>query len=198
MNTMIPMLLFVSAVAFAPQSEAQQARQLKEPIASARSGSRVPLDVSLQGLGDVSRIILGDACAAAIKDRAGAGCLRASSTPIAGMLFPYPGVNNTFGGLATIGGGRNNDARGYLATIGGGGSGFLVQPGYYYLGGNSASGYWSTIGGGAENDAGLCNECGEGIDESRPVTGAIANHNDPDCGHPVIAQGQAHTHKDGH
>ncbi len=52
MHTTIPMLLIVATVAFAPQSAAQQARQLREPIASARSGSRIPLDVSLQGLGD--------------------------------------------------------------------------------------------------------------------------------------------------
>ena len=46
MNTMIPMLLFASAVAFAPQSAAQKTNQPKQPVAS----TRVPVDVSLQGL----------------------------------------------------------------------------------------------------------------------------------------------------
>ena len=57
MNATIPMLLFVSAIAtgLAPQGAAQQTRQLREPIAS----SRVPVDVSLQGLGDV--LALGEA-----------------------------------------------------------------------------------------------------------------------------------------
>ena len=60
MTTMIPTLLFISVVAtgFAPQSAAQQARRVKEPITSAPSGARVPLDVSPRGLGDV--LALGD------------------------------------------------------------------------------------------------------------------------------------------
>ena len=100
MNATMPMLLVVATIAFAPQSAAQQARQVKEPITSAPSGSRVPLDVSRRGLGDV--LALGDAarggsvsvapsvgsvsplafsCAPTIRDQATGGCMQASSMP---------------------------------------------------------------------------------------------------------------------
>ncbi len=47
MNATVPTLLIVATVAFTPQSAAQKTNQPKEPVASAR----VPVDVSLQGLG---------------------------------------------------------------------------------------------------------------------------------------------------
>ena len=91
MNTMFHMLLFISAVAFAPQSAAQKTNQPRRPVAS----TRVPVDVSIQGLtvapstGAPTPFI----CVPSIADQAAAGCLMASSTPTFGLLFPYPGEN---------------------------------------------------------------------------------------------------------
>ncbi len=147
MTTTIRTLLFVSVVAtgLAPESAAQKARQVKEPVVGARSGSPVPLDVSLQGLGDVSRLALGDAarggsvsvtpsvgsvsplafsCAPSIRDQAAGGCLQASSTPTPGLLFPPPhdgGFNNVSSGqYSFLGGGRDNLVAEDYATVGDG------------------------------------------------------------------------------
>ncbi len=89
MTTMIPMLLFVSAVAtgFASQGAAQKTNQPEKPVAS----SRIPLDVSLQGLGGPSTIGLTTttSCLDSIQDRgSGGNCLMASSTPTFGLLYP--------------------------------------------------------------------------------------------------------------
>ena len=167
MNTTIPMLLFVSAVAtgFAPQGAAQEARRLKEPSASSRSSSRIPVDVSLHGLGDVSELTLGDAarggsvsatppagsvsplafsCAPSIRDQANGGCLQASSTPTPGLLFPPPhdgGLNNDSSGqYSFVGGGYVNTTSDTYGTVGGGAS-------------NTASGVGATVGGGALSTA---------------------------------------------
>ena len=160
----IPMLVFVSiaVTGLAPQNEAQKARQLREPRAAARSGSWIPIDVSLQGLGDVA---LGDAarggsvsatppigavsplafsCAPSIRDQASGGCLQASSTPTPGLLFPPPhdgGVNNVSSGqYSFVGGGQNNQATLSWSTVGGGD-------------GNTASQFVATVGGGRNNNA---------------------------------------------
>ncbi len=99
-------------------------------------------------------------CTESIADQAQPGvCLRATSTPTPGMLFPPPhdggvqnvqsgqhsfvggGFNNTASGAdATIGGGSFNDATDTLATVGGG---F----------GNQALGEFSTVSGGSGNYA---------------------------------------------
>ncbi len=123
MNATIPMLLIVATVTLAPQSAAQKTNQPRKPGASAR----VPVDVSLQGLGDVSGLALGDAarggrvfvtpsvgsvsplafsCAPSIRDKATGKCLQADSTPTFGLLFPYPGINNVASGqYSFVGGG---------------------------------------------------------------------------------------------
>ncbi len=137
MTTTIPKLLIVATVAFAPQSAAQQARQLREPVAS----SRVPVDVSLQGVGTIpaSRsggVGLGLECLQRIADQATEGCLQASSMPTFGLLYPYPGIHNVSSGTYSfVGGGENNQATGKSSTVGGGYN-------------NTASGYHATVGGG--------------------------------------------------
>ena len=90
MNATIPMLLFVSAVAtgFAPQNAVQEARRAKEPGAAARPGSRVPVDISLVGLGpSMLPLTTTTSCLDSIKDRATGGCLEASSKPHAGAAL---------------------------------------------------------------------------------------------------------------
>ena len=177
MRTMIPMLLFVSAAAtgFAPQSAAQKTNQPEKPVAS----MRVPVDFSLQGLGGPSTIGLTatTSCLDSIQDRgSGGNCLMASSTPSSGVLFPYPGINNTFvapafvgggennqatGGWSTVGGGRNNDASGDYATVAGGGARFS---------GNTASGKYAAVGGGVFNTAsgkGAARRCARGRADGR-------------------------------
>ncbi len=123
MNATIPMLLIVATVAFAPQSAAQQARQLREPVTS----SRVPVDVSLQGVGTIpasrsSGVGLRLECLQSIADQADpSACLMASSLPTFGMLHPYPGIENVSSGqYSFVGGGQNNTASGKRATVGGG------------------------------------------------------------------------------
>ncbi len=165
MNATIPMLLIVATVALAPQSAAQETNQRKEPGAGVRSGSRVPVDISLQGLGDVSGLALGDAarggrfsvtpsvgsvsplafsCAPSIRDQATGSCLEASSVPTPGLLFPPPhdgGFNNVSSGqYSFVGGGENNQATGQWSTVGAGRN-------------NVASGQYSFVGGGENNQA---------------------------------------------
>ncbi len=121
MNATIPTLLIVATVAFAPQSTAQKTNQSREPVAS----TRVPVDVSLQGLGDVSGLALGDAarggivsvtpsvgsvsplafsCAPSIRDQSAGGCLQADTTPTLGRLHPLsPDFNLDAAGNVGIG-----------------------------------------------------------------------------------------------
>ncbi len=66
----------------------------------------VPIDVSLAGgLGGSANAIPFPACALALKDQDGSGCLQASSEPTLGMLYPLSGhffVDNTgFVGIGT-------------------------------------------------------------------------------------------------
>ena len=191
----MPMLLFVSVAAgFAPQSAAQEARQPKEPIAGARSGSRVPVDVSLEGLGGGSSMIpltTAVSCLDSIKNKATGGCLMASSRPTFGMLFPYPGANNVSSGqnsfvgsgfnniaggqYSFVGGGEYNQAIGGWSTVGGGrintaSDGFGYDQGFATVGGgvlNIASGIGVTVGGGLQNRAfGFYSAVGGGIDNT--------------------------------
>ncbi len=130
MTTAIPMLLIVATVAFAPQSAAQKTR-------TGKTGSRTLVDVPSRP----ARGACGHAtCAAGIIDLGTDRCIKASSTPTFGVLFPYPGINNTFVGPAFVGGGDNNQATGPWSTVGGG----------YY---NNASGGFSTVAGGHDNTA---------------------------------------------
>ena len=165
MNATIPTLLIVATVATGAASQAQKANQPRERVAS----SRVPVDVSLQGLGDVSGLALGDAarggsafatpsvgsvsplafsCAPSIRDQAAGGCLMASSIPTPGLLFPPPHDGGKFnvasGALSFVGGGAGNTATGDFATVAGGGGDGL---------GNTASADFATVGGGASNTA---------------------------------------------
>ena len=98
---------------------------------------RVPVDVSVAGGGAQPLQLL---CVQSILDQATGGCLQATSTPTNGMLFPYPGTNNTFSGTAFVGGGTNNTASRDFAAVGGGLS-------------NTASGLYATVGGGSNNTA---------------------------------------------
>ena len=176
MNTTIPMLLVSAlAVGFAPQNAVQDTGHRKEPVADLRSGFRLPLDISLQGLGGGPiTLTTTTSCLDSIKDRATGGCLMASSTPTPGTLFPPPhdggtgsvasgassfvggGENNqATGPRSTVGGGRNNTASGSAATVGGGKSN-AASGGYATVGGgdsNTASGDDATVGGGYGNTA---------------------------------------------
>ena len=102
----------------------------------------VPAEIHLQGLGGpgTQPFTAGTTCLASLEDQAGGGCLKACSIPTAGLLFPYPGIDNTFGGAAFVGGGRNNQATGPHATVTGGRD-------------NLATGYYTTVGGGLDNEA---------------------------------------------
>ncbi len=53
MNATMSTLLIVATVAFAPQSAAQKTNQPEKPVAS----TRIPVDVSLQGLGDARHTV---------------------------------------------------------------------------------------------------------------------------------------------
>ena len=80
-------------------------------------------------------------CAVSLRDQSMPdACMRASSAPTLGLLFPYPGTDNTFSPTAFIGGGQLNSATAAHATIGGGIS-------------NQATGLYSTIAGGRQNEA---------------------------------------------
>jgi len=80
-------------------------------------------------------------CLDSIVDMASGSCVGASSTPTLGLLFPYPGINNTLGGPAAfVGGGEGNLAGGVWSTVGGGNN-------------NVASGDMATIAGGKDNTA---------------------------------------------
>ena len=120
MTATIPALLIVATVAFAPQSAAQKTR-------TGKTGSRtlveVPSRPATSACGHAT-------CAEGILDLGTDRCIKASSTPTFGLLFPYPGINSTFVGPAFVGGGENNQATGPWATVGGGRS-------------NTASGYTS-------------------------------------------------------
>ena len=100
----------------------------------------MPPDISLRGLGDIARVVTSPTnggtlfaappfepplgppfvCVDSIADQATAGCLTASSTPTSGVLFPYPGINNTFVGPAFVGGGEDNQATGPWSAVGNG------------------------------------------------------------------------------
>ena len=94
-------------------------------------------------------------CADSITDRSGGPCLRASSTPTSGLLFPYPGANNTFAAPAVVAGGTGNAAGGVRASVGGGlnnaasGDYSVVAGGSF----NGASQLFASVGGGAGNAA---------------------------------------------
>ncbi len=111
-------------------------------------------------------------CTEAVLDRATGGCLKASSEPGPGLLFPPPhdgGLRNTTAGnLAFIGGGAWNAASGAYATIGGGfqnradrdatvggGTGNEAGTNATVAGGdrNRALGAWAAAGGGYTNEA---------------------------------------------
>ena len=82
-------------------------------------------------------------CVSRIRDQARPGqldaCLQASSEPLKGVLFPYPGTNNLFSGAAVIAGGENNTA-GSHGFVGGGAS-------------NRATGNYATVAGGRNHQA---------------------------------------------
>ncbi len=103
MNATMPTLLIVATVAFAPQSAAQKTNQPEKPVVN----TRVPVDVSLQGLGDPSTIGLTatTSCLDSIQDRgSGGNCLMASSTPTFGLLYPLgPEFNIDAAGNVGIG-----------------------------------------------------------------------------------------------
>ena len=84
-------------------------------------------------------------CVRGLQDQNGGGCIEASSAATFGLLFPYPGLNNTFDSATgdVVSGGTGNTANGDFpghSTVGGGDQ-------------NSASGPWSTISGGFFNTA---------------------------------------------
>jgi len=164
MNATIPMLLVSTLItAFAPRSVAQEPGQPKV-------GSRRPVDVSVEGVGQATRRAPGDIpqggssigflarpsadgldtpldCLESIADQATGSCLTASSTPTLGMLYPYPGLNNVFVPQAFVGGGENNQATGSWSTIGGGYRNTATGYGIFGLVGQA------TVGGGASNTA---------------------------------------------
>ncbi len=151
MNATIPMLLIVATVAFAPQSAAQKTRTEK-------TGSRTLVEVPSRP----AKGACGHAtCAEGILDLGTDRCIKASSTPTFGLLFPYPGINNTFAGPAFVGGGEDNQATRPYSTVGGGkgntASGYgPFRGGYATVGGgenNQATGTRSTVGGGDLNRA---------------------------------------------
>jgi hypothetical protein len=114
-------------------------------------------------------------CLPSVRDQANpAACLKATSVPTPGLLFPGPhlgGVNNVQSGTdsfvgggkdnlssgdhSVVGGGDGNAATLRLATVGGGGfntaslAGATIAGGYY----NSAGGTSAAVGGGAVNTA---------------------------------------------
>ncbi len=112
MNATIPTLLIVATAAFAPQSAAQKARPGK-------TGSRT----LVEGSSRPARSACGHAtCAIGILDLGTDRCIKASSTPTFGLLFPYPGENCVFDPLinSTVGGGEDNQAPGPWSTVAGG------------------------------------------------------------------------------
>ena len=110
-------------------------------------------------------------CVESLSDQNGGACLEASSAPTFGLLFPYPGLNNSFdpadgsvvsGGESnvasvahsTVGGGLNNTASSIYSTVGGGRGNSASFRGTVSGGtGNTASG-GAAIGGGSNNNAG--------------------------------------------
>jgi len=138
----------------------QRSTQRDDP---SRVGPRVPLDVSVEGLGGSLRTpgapggaIRVEArratpsstpldCLERIADQATSGCLTASSTPTFGLLVPYPGLDNAFVPPAFVGGGENNQATGPYSAVGGGRNNLAY--GYTYHG---VIGH-ATVGGGGEN-----------------------------------------------
>ncbi len=154
MTTTIPMLLIVLAVAFAPQSAAQKTR-------TGKTGSRTLVEVPSRP----ARGACGHAtCATGILDLGTDRCIKASSTPTFGLLFPYPGINNTFVGPAFVGGGEDNQATGPWSTVGGG-KGNRASEDYATVGGgnnNTAFGGSATVAGGVNNAAGSSATVGGG------------------------------------
>lgn len=95
-------------------------------------------------------------CLDSIEDQATGNCLSASSAPTFGLLFPYPGINNTMSGSAAfVGGGESNLATGVWSTVGGGSNNVVAGDQGTIAGGkdNTASFTNCTVGGGSLNSA---------------------------------------------
>ena len=134
MSTTIFLLTYAPLLApgLVPQRTFQEGRTARanavaRPVPRTTPGSRVPVDVSLIGGGQSNAVIAGGPtiqaplvvdpkCVASIRDQSDA-CIEANSTATFGMLFPYPGINNTFVAPALVGGGEKNQATGSWSTI---------------------------------------------------------------------------------
>jgi len=98
-------------------------------------------------------------CVRSLRDQNGGPCLEASSLATSGLLFPYPGIDNTFTAPAVVSGGRDNVASGLRSTVGGGDSNIASATSATVGGGNSntASAFNATVGGGNSNTASATN-----------------------------------------
>ena len=147
--------LLVASLASVPLAQESGSPQKRRTPAIAEAPTGEP-GAGEEATTEEMRLSLHDVCASSIRNQANPGqCLRASTVPTFGLLFPYPGQNNDFSGTNVVSGGVANSAGATHSTIGGGGSNATGDVGATVGGGvrNVAGGQWATVAGGSDNFA---------------------------------------------